>query len=94
MTGITPDYLEQVLAKVAGAASTVHELLAQELRTSFPGRHLSVCSEDDIPPRLQPAGENDLCLIYYVASGEHCLSLTSDAAAATGLVVALRGEDD
>jgi hypothetical protein len=64
------------------------------LRQAFPGRHVSVCNEDDIPPRLAAAAENSACLIYYVASGEHCLSLTNDAAAATGIVVALRGEDD
>jgi hypothetical protein len=90
MSGITAAYLDQVLTFVAGAPSTVHEVLAQSLRTAFPGKHVSVCNEDDIPPRLEPAAENRLCLIYYVASGDHCLSLTNDAAAATGLVVALR----
>lgn len=94
MTGITPAFLDQVLNHVSGAASTVHEVLAQDLRAAFPGRHVSVCNEDDIPPRLQPAAENVACLIYYVASGDHCLSLTNDAVAATGIVVALRGEDD
>lgn len=93
-TGITAELLDQVLRHVAGAASTVHEILAQDLRSAFPGRHLSVCNEDDIPPRLNPAAENAICLIYYVATGDHCLSLTSDAEAATGIVVALRGEDD
>lgn len=94
MTGVTPEFLDQVLRHVAGTASIVHEVLAQDLRTTFPGRHVSVCNEDDIPPRLQPAAENSICLIYYVASGEHCLSLANDAAAATGIVVALRGDDD
>jgi len=94
MTGITSEFLDQVLNHVAGTASPVHEVLAQDLRTTFPGQHVSVCNDDDIPPRLQPAAENGICLIYYVATGEHCLSLTNDAAAATGIVVALRGEDD
>lgn len=94
MTGIAPDFLAQVLQHVASAGSPVHEILAQDLRGAFPGRHISVCGEDDIPPRLQPATENAVCLIYYVASGEHCLSLTNDAAAATGIVVALRGDGD
>lgn len=94
LTGIAPDFLDQVLAQVASAPSCIHEALAQNLRAAFPGRHLSVCNDDDIPPRLKPAAENTACLIYYVASGAHCLSLTDDAAAATGIVVALRGEDD
>lgn len=93
MTGVTPEFLTAVLARV-GAAAATHEALAQALRAAFPGRHISVCDEDDIPPRLKPAAENAACQIYYVASGEHCLSLTSDPAAATGIVVALRGEDD
>lgn len=94
MTGIAPDFLAQVLAQVAGAPSCIHETLAQDLRAAFPGRHISVCNEDDIPPRLLPAAENAACRVYYVASDAHCLSLTNDAAAATGIVVALRGEDD
>lgn len=93
-TGITPELLNGVLEQVAGTPARTYEALVQDLRTAFPGRHISVCGEDDIPPRLKPAAENAACLIYYVASGEHCLSLTNDAAAATGIVVALRGEDD
>lgn len=94
MTGIDSTFLDAVLARVAAAPSLVHETLALSLRTAFPGRHISVCGEDDIPPRLKPAAEDAACLIYYVASGEHCLSLTNDAAVATGIVVALRGDDD
>jgi hypothetical protein len=94
MSGIEPDFLDRVLHFVAGAPSGIHEVLAQSLRETFPGKHLSVCNDDDIPPRLKPAAENAACLIYYVATGAHCLSLTNDAAAATGIVVALRGEDD
>jgi phage/plasmid primase-like uncharacterized protein len=94
MTGVTPEFIADVLARVGAAATVAHEALAQALRAAFPGRHISVCGEDDIPPRLKPAAENAACLIYYVASGEHCLSLTDDPAAATGIVVALRGEDD
>ncbi len=92
-TGIAPEFLDQVLRHVAAAPSCIHETLAQGLRAAFPGRHVSVCNDDDIPPRLTPAAENAACLIYFVATGEHCLSLTNDAGAATGIVVALRDED-
>lgn len=92
--GVTPELLDGVLAHVAGAAAATYEGLLAELRATFPGRHISVCGEDDISPRVKPAAENAACQIYYVASSEHCLSLTNDAAAATGIVVALRGEDD
>jgi hypothetical protein len=93
-TDITAAYLDQVLAHVVANAALAHEALAQALRSQFPGRHISVCSEDDVSPRLTPAAENKVCEIYYVASGEHCLSLTNDEAAATGIVVALRDDED
>jgi hypothetical protein len=91
---ISAAYLEQVLEQVAAQSSLAHEALVQRLRDHFPGCHISVCSEDDVSPRLSPAAENRVCEIYYVASGEHCLSLTNDEAAATGIVVALRDDED
>ena len=94
MTGITSDYLDRVLAHVASVPSCIHEILAQDLRAAFPERHISVCNDDDIPARLAAAAENGVCRIYYVASGAHCLNLTNDMAAATGIVVALREEGD
>lgn len=92
--GVTPEFLGDVLARVAALPAATHDALAQALRAAFPGRHISVCGEDDVSPRLSPAAENGACLVYYVASGEHCLSLTDDAQSATGIVVALRGDDD
>lgn len=94
MAGIDSAFVEQVLAYVAAAPVRAHEALKQSLREQYPGRHISVCGEDDVTPRLKPAAEDAVSLIYFVASGEHCLSLTNDAAAATGIVVALRGDDD
>ncbi|HEX8989842.1 MAG TPA: DUF6129 family protein [Rhodocyclaceae bacterium] len=67
--------------------------LAQRLRAAFPDVHITVCSEDDVPPRLPPAAENERCALYYVDASEHCLKLTSDAEAASGIVVALRCDD-
>lgn len=93
-TGITPDYLDAVLAHVAANPSQAYEALVQDLRTTFPGRHISVCGGDDVSPRLAPAAGNAVCEIYYVATGDHCLSLTNDLAAATGIVVALRDDED
>jgi hypothetical protein len=55
--------------------------------------HFSICSDDDMPLRLSPAAGNAYCQLYYVDSGDHCLRLTTDAEAATGLVVALCDED-
>ncbi|QIK38560.1 hypothetical protein GWK36_11855 [Caldichromatium japonicum] len=93
MTGIDQAFLAAVLAQIDLASTPTYEALAQALRAAFPGRHISVCGENDIPPRLKPAAENADALIYFVASGEHCLSLTNDPAAASGIVVALRSEE-
>jgi hypothetical protein len=83
--------LERVMQAVVPPLA--YDDLLQRLRASFPEVHLSVCGEDDVPMRLPPAAENENCLLYYVNAGGHCLTLTSDADAATGLVVALRGDD-
>jgi hypothetical protein len=47
-----------------------------------------------MPPRLAAVAENSCCRLYYVDSSDHCLRLTSDAAAASGLVVALIDLDE
>jgi hypothetical protein len=67
--------------------------LARQLRAAFPTIHVTVCGEDDVPPRLTPAAENQHCYLYYVDANEHCLKLTTDAEAATGVAVALRSDD-
>ena len=94
MSVIDAAFVDQVLDRIAGTPALSHEALAQSLRAAFPGKHITVCGEDDIPPRLKPVAENAVGEIYLVTSGEHCLSLTNDADAASGIVVALRGDDD
>lgn len=86
--------LTQVLDRVASRPDADYETLLGHLRASFPGIHITVCGEDDIPVRLSAAAGNHLCDLYYVNAGGHCLSLTDDAEAATGLAVALRSGDD
>ena len=85
--------LTKVMEQVVSRASDLGDVLVTHLRSSFPGVHFSVCSDDDMPPRLAPAAGNAFCRLYYVDSGDHCLRLTGDAEAATGLVVALRDWD-
>jgi hypothetical protein len=84
--------LESVLAGVS--PQLTYDDLARQLRASFPGVHITVCGEDDVPPRLPPAAENEYCYLYYVDANEHCLKLTTDAETATGLAVAMRSDDD
>lgn len=59
----------------------------QELRAAFPGLHFTFCQDDDVifdAPAMEAAGFN----LYLVDSSNHCLALTGDQQAATGLVVA------
>ena len=86
--------LERVLRTVAAARKVPDEVLLGELRREFAGLHVSLCRADDVPARVPSVAANEACRLYYVASGEHCLSLTGDAAAASGLLVALLDEDE
>jgi hypothetical protein len=86
--------IERVLDKVAAARNVPDEMLLGDLRKDFPGLHVSLCREDDVPARVPSAAGNDACCLYYVASSDHCLSLTGDPAAASGLLVALLDQDE
>lgn len=88
---IEAELLGRIMAGVV--PSLTFDDLTRRLRAAFPGIHITVCGEDDVPPRLPPAAENDCCGLYYVDASEHCLKLTADASAATGVVVALRSDD-
>lgn len=88
--------LPRVFAAVAaqgGSPQGDSMVLAASLRERFPGIGFTVCSDNDIPPRLKPAAENPLCNLYYVDANEHCLKLSSDAETASGLVVAFHDDD-
>ena len=63
------------------------------LRRQFPGVPITVCSDDDIPARLTAAHETAVARFYYFAAGGHCARLSCDAESASGIVVALLGED-
>ncbi len=91
---IAENLLNNVLDHVAARSGTPDELLIRDLRGAFEGVHFSVCSDDDMPSRMPWVAENPLCRLYYVKSSDHCLSLTTDADSATGLVVALVARDE
>jgi hypothetical protein len=91
---IDPALLADVLDRAARHADAPADALAGHLRGAFPGVHFTVCSDDDIPARLRAVAGNAFCRLYYVDGSGHCLTLTADAAAATGLVVALGDGDE
>jgi hypothetical protein len=86
--------LDRVLNQVGEHANKPDDELVTLLREVFSGVHFSVCNDEDLPPHAKPAAGNAFCRLYYVDSSAHCLQLTSDAEAATGLVVGLLDEED
>ena len=59
----------------------------QELRAAFPDMHFTFCQDDDVISD-SPVSELPGFNLYLVDSSSHCLCLTTDPQAATGLVVA------
>ena len=83
-----------VVRRVADAVAEASPFLADidlqgQLRRRFDGLRVVVCSDDDVPANLPPALGNARCNLYYLDAGEHCVKLTREAEAASGLVVAL-----
>ena len=82
-----------LLARIGDAVRRDASLAA--LRAGFPGLHFSECSDDDVSPRYRPALTVDGYALYLVsgASG-HCLEMSNDPAAATGLLIARLANDE
>ncbi len=80
-----------LLASVATAVTS--DIGEAELRQKFPGVRITVCSDDDIPARLEAAHETAVARFYYFDASEHCVKLSNDAESASGIVVGLIGED-
>lgn len=85
-----------VLRRVADAVAEASPFMADielqgQLRRRFDGLRVVVCSDDDVPANLPPALGNARCNLYYLDAVAHCVKLTREAEAASGLVVALLG---
>jgi hypothetical protein len=61
--------------------------LAARLRNMFPDLTFTVCADDDVI-RARPVVERERFNLYLVDGSSHCMSLTSDLAVASGVVVA------
>ncbi|MGE5471289.1 MAG: DUF6129 family protein [Bacteroidota bacterium] len=85
---ITP----QTVARVAEAVSLNPGV--SFLRGRFPELHFTECSANDINARFDPVLETEQHELYLIsgASG-HCLELTSDLNAATGIIVAAKADE-
>jgi hypothetical protein len=89
---ISPERLDQVTAIVERAG--LNEQTLGLLRETFADMHLTYCMEGDMgveEPVRRAHGFN----LYLVDGSGHCMRFTTDAEAATGIVVAeLDDEDD
>ena len=92
---ILPELVARVAAAVAGTPLSLSDGdLQRALRERFCPLRIVVCSDDDVPPRVSPVFGNARCNLYYLDASEHCVTLTGDAGAASGLVVGRRTEDE
>jgi hypothetical protein len=57
------------------------------LRELYPGMHFTYCLDDDIN-HARPVEERTCFNVYLVETGHHCLGLTTDLVAASGVVLA------
>lgn len=74
-------------------AQGLDEGTVQALRAAWPGMHFSYCMDDEISG-VEPVRELPGINLYLVDGREHCLCLTSNQEAATGLVLAEVEPDD
>ena len=84
---ISDELLERVAVVVTPDADQA------DLRRQFPGVRITVCSDDDIPARLEAVRETAAARFYYFDASGHCVKLSTDADSASGIVVGLTGED-
>ena len=87
---ITPRQITDIARLVAAEGPTPATLT--DLRRIYPGVYFTSCLDDDIvevDPVLQGVGLN----LYLVDGRQHCMRLTKDFQAATGVVLAVVTED-
>lgn len=90
---LSAELLEKVCGALAHGNAQAPDI-AQQLKAVFPELHFSVCNDNDIPSRVRPVLEAEDFNLYGIhTGGGHCASLTPDAEAATGLVIALKDDD-
>ncbi|MBI5330198.1 MAG: hypothetical protein HZB71_06235 [Betaproteobacteria bacterium] len=89
---ISPDTVAALIAQAN--AAPLDDIAVLALRQAWPGVHITYCSENDIPARLQPHGAGVGYDLYLVSGADHCVAFTDHLEAATGVVLAYRDEDD
>jgi hypothetical protein len=83
--------LQAVAKRIASAY--LDDALITQLRAEFAPLHFTYCYDDDIGDRT-PVIETAQFNLYLIDGREHCLKMTNDYEAATGIVVAEVITDD
>ena len=83
--------LKAVAKRIASAY--LDDALITQLRAEFAPLHFTYCYDDDISDRT-PVIETEQFNLYLIDGREHCLKMTNDYEAATGIVVAEVIADD
>ena len=76
------------IADAATALPALDDAGLERLRAAWPGLHLTLCSDNDVPARLPAVLERPGFNLYLVNGSEHCLTLTNDPEVAIGVVLA------
>ncbi len=82
---ITTNQVNAIAAEIE--ALGVDESTVSVLRQQYQAIHFTYCMDDDLPNNTPVIEHKDFNL-YLVDGREHCLCLTNDYEAATGIVVA------
>ncbi len=83
---ISQDLLDAVIRQAE--QGSLGEPLLASLRQAHPGAHFTLCMDDDIVVNARPVATRPGFNVYLVNAGEHCLVLTNDLDAASGIVLA------
>lgn len=89
---LNPERLDAIAQSVASIGMADDLLL--RLRADYAELRFSQCSEDDIPARLQPLLAAEGFDLYLMDTREHCITLTNDLNAASGVVIAWRSDEE
>ena len=84
---IVHETLEHIATTIA-SLKELNETAMVILKQTWPDLRFTFCNDDDMPARLPPALKREKFNLYFVGSGEHCISLTDDPMQAIGVVIA------